>query len=167
MGLPNAKESLTSGTLQMVEGEKPMPHTCPICEGPPTNNHAAERALARDLRTRVNRSFGEAAADAIDWLCDENRTENEAHALFVMDTSERIALKEAENTALRAKLVTMTASGTALADKLDAICQASEYRSVFTLAMIHGAAYSGPTFEHELRELHAALEAIKEADNAK
>ena len=26
MGLPNAKESLTSGTLQMVEGENPMPN---------------------------------------------------------------------------------------------------------------------------------------------
>lgn len=26
MGLPNAKESLMSGTLQMVEGEKPMPN---------------------------------------------------------------------------------------------------------------------------------------------
>jgi hypothetical protein len=82
----------------------------------PTNNHAAERALAKEARkqwTDSQRSNGvEALADAIDRLCDEAEASNNVqHDICgeqktgMADTIDQL---EYERAALRAKLATAT-----------------------------------------------------------
>jgi len=109
-------------------------------------------ALARLLKS---------AADAVAALLAERDSALDDHARRYNE----LLVSGQENQRLRAKLVKATEASTNLADKLDAIIASSEYRSVFTLAMIHGAPYDGPTFELELKELRAALAAIKETTN--
>jgi hypothetical protein len=144
------------------------------------NDHATERALAKDLRTRVNRSLGEAAADAIDRLCDEADSANKcltcggdpnSHVsklpcvcedgtrsgeimglrIAVFDADAAGLLANDKNAALRAKLATAKAGmGTAQSALLYA------HRGEPGLAMAKA-----------LSILDATLETIKEVDNAK
>jgi hypothetical protein len=70
----------------------------------------------------------------------------------------RIALPQALRRieALRQKAATLTA-------RIKMIEQTLEYHSVWTLAAVHGAPYSGPTYEHELNDLIDALAADEAA----
>lgn len=51
----------------------------------------------------------------------------------------------------------LLAAARGLADRLDEIMAHPSYRSVFTLAAVHGTPYNGPSWEQHLIDLRAAI----------